>query len=656
MLKSTGWQLTLLVILIVAYAVRVHQLGAQSLWYDEGVAFGHSQRSLLEMIPLLQRNVHVPAYFGSLAVWEDLAGASEFSLRYLSVMFSLLSVAFTYALGKRLFGRPAGVAAAGFVALNTFSIYYAQEARMYAMLAAVAAASMWLFVGWTRAYLKQRRIFEWGIALALMNALGMYTHFSYALVMVSQAVIAVVWLFMLLLGVVRLERPYRRQVTHGRVGLEPIYTITTTLRALIVYTVLNLMTVALFSPWLPIALRQTSSQPNISDIVPLEQLIRTLQGWAAFGITFEQSMGGMGVAVYFFLLFGLLLLPGRSRGQGWRMLLPIVWVLVSAAIYIWLGLYERYLRFLSPMQIAFALWLGRGVWNLWMIRPRRQSRWAAYVPRGVAVTAMLALWLTMARGIPLLYTDRIYQRDDYRGLAAAIDDQVTASDRVILSAPGLTEVFNYYYRGVAPVVLIPVTQNPRLEAESVIANSQMIQAVYYGEREQDINGTLEATLDADTYPIDSRWWGDVRWVRYAAPRPTTAIDRPAVRFGDSIELVSVRLSNTTWMSGSLQPLLIDLTWKTEKPLAASYKVFIQVLSDTGVLVAQRDSPPANGRQPSDQWLTDQAVSDRHALLLDMLPAADYTLIVGLYDPTTGQRLMVNGGDFLTLGILTLTAP
>ena len=34
-----------LLILLVAMAVRVHNLGTQSLWYDEGVAYTHSLRT-----------------------------------------------------------------------------------------------------------------------------------------------------------------------------------------------------------------------------------------------------------------------------------------------------------------------------------------------------------------------------------------------------------------------------------------------------------------------------------------------------------------------------------------------------------------------------------------------------------------------------------
>ena len=195
--RRTLIPLLVMVVLLLATAVRFHRLGAQSLWYDEGVAYAHSLRSLPELIPLLQRNVHLPAYFTALGWWQDLAGSSEFGLRMLSALCSVISVAWTYALGARLFHPVAGLAAAALVALNSFSIYYAQEARMYAMLTAVAAGSMWLCAG----LLRLRSSGDNGragwariIGLGLVNAVGIYTHVVYALVIVTQALLAAIWL------------------------------------------------------------------------------------------------------------------------------------------------------------------------------------------------------------------------------------------------------------------------------------------------------------------------------------------------------------------------------------------------------------------------------------------------------------------------------
>ena len=184
----------ILALLLLASALRFHRLGEQSLWYDEGVAYAHSLRTLPELIPLLQRNVHVPAYFTLLGWWQDFTGSSEFALRALSALFSVISVAWAFALGRRLHHPLAGLAAAALVALNSFSIYYAQEARMYAMLTAVAGASMWLVAGLLRGLPPPRRRRLSFVALGLVNALGIYTHVAFALVIAAQIALAGLWL------------------------------------------------------------------------------------------------------------------------------------------------------------------------------------------------------------------------------------------------------------------------------------------------------------------------------------------------------------------------------------------------------------------------------------------------------------------------------
>ena len=390
-----------LVIILIATAVRFHNLGTQSLWYDEGVAYTHSLRTLPELIPLLQRNVHVPAYFALLGVWQDVTGSSEFSLRMLSALFSILSVAWTYALGKRLFHPIAGLVAMGLVALNTFSIYYAQETRMYAMLAMVAVASMWVYVGFLRELTYSRTgrsmSLHYGIALALLNTVGVYTHVVYALVMLAQGVMASLWLLMMLFDAIRSDEG---------LNIRPM------IKAFLAYALANIVTIILFSPWLSIITSQVLSQPNISDPVSLEQVLRVLQGWFAFGNTFELSMGNMGFAVYFFLLFGLIWSPPQAQQKRdvWNMVLPVLWVLISVLIYLYLELTTRYLRFLLPTQIAFALWMGRGVWVLWTRQTRSQITIIRYVPKIAALFATAVFLLTLAKGLEPLYSNPEFQQ------------------------------------------------------------------------------------------------------------------------------------------------------------------------------------------------------------------------------------------------------
>jgi hypothetical protein len=80
------------------------------------------------------------------------------------------------------------------------------------------------------------------------------------------------------------------------------------------------------------------------------------------------------------------------------------------------------------------------------------------------------------------------------------------------------------------------------------------------------------------------------------------------------------------------------------------------------LISQRDGEPAGGLRPTSTWVVAETVPDRVGLLLpaDTLPD-EAELLVGMYDPTTLERLPVldtNGqivGDSISLGRVRILA-
>ena len=631
--------LLMLALLLLASAARLHRLGTQSLWYDEGVAAAHAARALPELIPLLQRNVHVPAYFALLGWWEDVVGASEFSLRSLSAFFSILSIAWCYALGARLFHPIAGLAAAAFVALNSFSIYYAQEARMYAMLSAVAAASMWLFAGHLRAPTvdgRSRKRLGSIAVLGSVNALGMYTHVAYALVVVVQGALALLWFGGALAEAWR-SNQHKQDV----------------LRSALDYLSANALTVLLFAPWLDVALTQVFAQPNLGASAPLAEVLRQAQGYLAFGNTFELSMSNLGFVVYFFLLFGLIV--NGARGQSWRaMLLPPLWVAISVAFYLQFDLGLRYQRFLLPAQLGCALWMGRGVWMLWTRETRHRHPALRFAPKLAAALASVALLLSMFDGLPILYHHSDFQRDDARGLVARIEAELGDNDAIIVSAAGFEEVLRYYYRGAAPVYGLPTSAEDeitRAQTEEIIRDHDRVFAIFYGAAEQDPRGIVESTLNRMSYELSDEWIDDLRFAQYLSPTPLQTHQELEQRFGDHIVLRSAALSATAVRPGDV--LQAQLTWSTEAALEARYKVFLQLLNADGLLAAQRDSEPGGGSFPTNSWNIGAEILDNHALKLpSTLPAGEYALIAGLYDIQDAfARLPVAGETYLELATI-----
>lgn len=117
-------------ILLIALALRLYQLGEQSLWFDET----HSWfQTTLPLRDCLKDIAPYPPLYYILMRPVALIGRSEFWLRFSSVATGVVGVAITYRAGRQLEGRRLGLLAALLCALNPFHLWYSQEFRYYAL-------------------------------------------------------------------------------------------------------------------------------------------------------------------------------------------------------------------------------------------------------------------------------------------------------------------------------------------------------------------------------------------------------------------------------------------------------------------------------------------------------------------------------------------
>ncbi|MCY4022083.1 MAG: glycosyltransferase family 39 protein [Anaerolineaceae bacterium] len=612
-----------LLVLLAATALRTHAIGVQSLWSDEGNSVVQAGRQLTDIALHAARDIHPPGYYQALHVWTRLTGSSEFALRLFSALASVLGVACVLAAGRVLYGFTAGLAAALLLALNGFSIWYAQETRMYALLALWGAAAA---LALTALLLRPGRARI--LALGLVNAAGLWTHYAWPFVMLAQGGVAALWLA----GESLRHRGTRRRLV-----------------ALLAAAGIALL---LFLPWLATALERVSAWPAtgvaLSGGMALQRLYPLLAVGPSFaGLTAEWQAVAAGSAL-------LLILAGSAptRRALWRSGLPLVWTLSPCAAFLALGLYrEPNLKFLLPAQAGFALWAGRGF--AWM--------WSCPAPllRALALAAGALLVTGMALSLGPLGHDTAWHRADYRALVADISVGLGNEDLIVLNAPNQVEVFHYYYRGDAEVLPMPPGTGPVDEAslqrlQGGVAQARRVYALFWGESERDPQGIVERALVAGAHVADSRWYGDVRLVTYSVPRSLGIVETPDARFGDQVVLL--RHSRNAGRLAAGEDVQLQLDWRADAALALRYKVFLQLLDAEGQLVAQHDSEPGGGLAPTDAWAPGETVVDRRALMLpEGLAVGRYTLIVGLYtenDPA--QRLPLGDADHLVVGTLEIT--
>ena len=236
--RSLSQAAALLALLLLAFALRVYALDAQSLWYDEAVTAQVAQQGLGELAQWTADDIQPPLYYALVAGWTRLAGTGEWALRFPSVAFGLVMVALAYVLGRRLFGRAAGWVAALLGALHPLWVYYAQEARMYTLLTALgmlAGYALLRVLASSQEPGAARQRLTWWAAFVGASIALLYTHYFAAFLLLAFALF-----FVLALAI---------QAGRKSTGA-------TMRRLLVEGAVAGLLVVVAYLPWLPNALRR----------------------------------------------------------------------------------------------------------------------------------------------------------------------------------------------------------------------------------------------------------------------------------------------------------------------------------------------------------------------------------------------------------------
>jgi len=170
-------------IVALGAVLRLHALGAKSFWLDEiaSVAIARTPSSWFWHW-LWTEEGNMALYYVMLRPWLEIH-LGEATVRLLSVLPGIASIPVMYLLGKRLFDRNVGLLAALFLALNTCSVVYSQEARAYSWLLLGVVVSTYLF-----ARLIERPTHAMACAYALAAGATFYFHYFGLLVPLAHAV------------------------------------------------------------------------------------------------------------------------------------------------------------------------------------------------------------------------------------------------------------------------------------------------------------------------------------------------------------------------------------------------------------------------------------------------------------------------------------
>ncbi|CUS02561.2 membrane protein of unknown function [Candidatus Promineifilum breve] len=644
-------------LLLVAFALRLYRLDAQSLWWDEGISLHLATSSLGEIVRDRLNNIHPPLYFFILKGWLALVGVSAFTGRYLSALASLAQVALVFAAarawGRKSIGRSAWPwIAAGLMLISALSVIYGQEIRVYALLPVVYLA---LLLQTGRLLTGRRLEFRPLLYLALVEWIGLHLHY------IALFGVAYVGIWGLVALGRRRDGPGLRRwiVTQSAVALAGL-------------------------PWLlavivnwPAVQAEANAGAFATDPVPLPFLFAQVWAFHLTGLAgaLADPWVRLGATLAAALVVALLIIRLTSREsaverRSMMMRLVAQWLIpLIAGLLVW-----SVRSFSHPRYIVMfaALFIPLAAWLLWPVR-----RWRERVPALLLALCLLGLSLW---GLGRYFFSPDAAKPDMRGVARYLEATTGPGDLIIV--PDTDWSLPFEFRGAAGVIMPHLDESPH-EAATTLARALTcsdgppcaatgrVFVVDYRRGTRDWQNRLPFELARRGRQLSETAFGDlaVRQYQLDAPlSPLPACDaaemlKPAVRFGD-LEATAAWVEQGAPADSAVA---VALCWRAVETPAADYAATL-LLRDpvTGERIAQTDAPLLDAAgAPVSLWTPGETIITYHLLPLPPgTPPVAAELSLGVYTGPGDARVPLEAmdtlnrpaGELVALGEVTLSAP
>ena len=433
--------LKLFAILLLAFFLRVIQLDARNIWYDEAFAILYAEKSFAQMwygtvtqVQGAAADVHPLFFYSLLHGWMNAVGQSAFAVRFFAVLLSVATVAVVYRLAREKFNVRIGLIAALIVTLAPFQIAYAQEARMYAQLGFFAALFVLAYVMLEKT---KRRV--WWFVFVASGAGMLYSH-NLAIFFGAALALWIVW-----------------RAWCERDG-----------RALLHYIVAGAAILLLWSPWLMLLPSQFGKIQQAYWIARPDALT-IVQTLLTFTVDFDNARLPpllLPFALVAAVLLLVLLLMQLVRG-GWRdarvqlsvllaFLPPLLIFLVSQ----WRPVYIT--RALMPSFLMLAILMA------WML---------TRLPRGVVYTVLIALVALCAATYAFYFSYADFPRPPFRDALAFLQIQMRAGDAIVHDNK-MSYFPMYYYARANPLPQTFIMDPPGAGSDTLAYPTQEALGLY----------------------------------------------------------------------------------------------------------------------------------------------------------------------------------
>jgi hypothetical protein len=626
------------IITLLAWGLRIAALDSRALWFDEGVSITFSQMTLPDVVKysVLWQDTNPPVYRVLLGVWTDAVGVIAWTARVFSALFGVLAIPLTYRFGRMLrLSVATSIMASLIVAIAPMQVYYSREVKHYTFVQAFVLIGIWV---WIKVFHNIPRSTS-GIAglvsaAALTTVLAFGAHYIAALMPLTLGA----W------TIVRAATQRRHNQSWRRILIPAIGWGSSQIAAAL-----------LLLPWVlataqgaAAGTRSASANVGLSTLPPATYLSQMLTEFAA-GPAGDYPVR-LVAELLILALAGLGFVSLRSSAR-WLLLSWIIVPLMAGMLIqvVMPFFYPRFLMFVTP---AMALLAGQGLITLCgntSIRVQALRLFPAITIIGALSAILITAQFYLPQPVP-----------DLRPLANDLEHQLK---------PGDALVYSYSWQPGMLAAYLPDEPQPEYFAsffepgqtgsslEAILEDHQRVWLVTYTIGADDPINDVGLWLLGNAATPGAVWHGESQLSLFMHRDQAASADQPDECVTLREGLITLCFVPFAAQAASGEPVVITLEWQITEPITERYVVFVHLLApDNPVPVAQQDSQPVNGLNPTFTWSPDSVVTDPHALVMPIVidKQVTYPVVVGLYDADTLKRVPTDeSGDSIRIGQITV---
>ncbi|NDJ53862.1 MAG: hypothetical protein GYB68_12375 [Chloroflexi bacterium] len=615
--------LIVVTLLLLAFALRLHNLGEKDIWWDEAHSWYHATLPLWDNLsagwtallnPNLENRFYAatasgdPLYMLLLTPWISLIGETPFALRFLSLLGTWLAVPLLVRVTRRIVGPNTLVLALLLGAVAPMWVFYAQEVRQYFLM---PAAMLFLIDAALDVNDPERsgRAGSW-LKLAAAEAIALSTHgFMVFGVLLVNLWIGWVWL--------RGSRDLRwlRSAALGK-----------------------LATLIFSLPTLPNYLLRGQIEPDqLAQRLPLPDLLQA-QWTFWMGVPWvhvRDPLPAVWVAAAILPSALLLMIPAFWR-RSERALYDMLWIVLGTTgivlIYWQINpiIHPRYIFYLSPLLLIVFTGLILRAWD--------GANWER---AGSGLLCGL-LFISAGLNIDSLYNNRGigWRHDQTVGLAEFLRDEYDTDDGLI-SIDGFDRTLDYYDIGSAPLFRADFDRGlsaPASLLPFLVGKDHIGVVVFHAQRSDtrqivpfylERYGAFESRQTFEGYAVD-------RYQLDPASEPQPVRYQPI-----DLRWPGLRASGYSLQSGDA--ITLAIRWKAEDALSESRdlaaRVTLREPSTDWFLGEDRRLLFSSSGQPTSLWSPGEQTESFYVIpLYPGTPPLDAEVSLRLFDSQSGQPI------------------